>query len=386
VTWLLGAGFLGAAAVLVTVVGARAEWIDGCVLLAAFVVASLVEFEVAAGVALATELVLVPMFLLLPPSTVPLWVAAGTLLVRLPDFVAGRLHPERVLVLLASSWYVIGPALVLTLWGPSTPTWNAWPVYLAALAAQLAFDFASTAARECLVLDTSLEEVSRGAGSAYIADALLAPVGLLAAFALASPPWGIFLLLPGIALLGLLARERRVRIDRALELVSAFRDAHLAARRDVLTGLASRLAWEEALTEMASRRAEETMPVGIILLDLDGLKEANDVRGHDFGDLLLRTAAEVVRSCTREGDLAARIGGDELAVLLPRTSEEACTEVAARLEDAIAGYPLLDGFTLSAAVGFAATPPAGSIEEAVRGADRRLYARKQRGRRLVGLP
>src|SRR5204862_7614452 len=137
--------------------------------------------------------------------------------------------------------------------------------------------------------------------------------------------------------LTLLARERRSRIERAQAFQHAFDDAYIEARQDALTGLANRLAWEEATAGAAT-------PASVIVLDVDCLKLANDSRGHAFGDEVLRRIAAVVRGSVREHDLVARIGGDEIAILLANAGEERCAEATTRLREAFAASAPLDGF------------------------------------------
>ena len=101
-----------------------AGWIV-LVLVVAFAAAWRLEFEVGSGAAVATQLVLVEMLFLLPPAQVPLWAAAGALLGELPEYLAGVQPPERVLVLLGSSWYALAPALVFVAAGSPSPSLDA---------------------------------------------------------------------------------------------------------------------------------------------------------------------------------------------------------------------------------------------------------------------
>lgn len=145
------------------------------------------------------------------------------------------------------------------------------------------------------------------------------------------------------------------------------------ARVDPLTKLPNRRAWEEAV----SSRSSAAGPTGVIVLDLDRLKTANDERGHHFGDEFLQIVAKTVRSALRDGDFIARIGGDEFAVLLAGADAALCHAVATRIRDALAQHPGLGGFPLKASIGDAAMPPAESIAHAQRLADERMYRTKQ---------
>jgi diguanylate cyclase (GGDEF)-like protein len=330
--------------------------------------ASRIEFEVGTGSAVPTQAVLVPMLLLLPPPVVPLCVAGGYALGGLVDSAKGRRHPQRLAVLLGSCWHAVGPALVLALFaGPVA--WSRWPLYLGALAAQFAFDFASSAGREWIAFGIRPRKLLPFFGWVYAVDALLAPLGFLAGLESRTMSYAFLLALAPVCLLALLARERRSRIQRAQAFQHAYDGAHLEARRDALTGLANRLAWEEATAEVAT-------PASVIVLDVDCLKLANDSRGHAFGDEVLRRVAAVVRGSVREQDLVARVGGDEMAILLPNAGEERCAEAMMRLREAFAACAPLEGFPLSVGLGCATTGPGLTLAEAQRLADARLYAEK----------
>src|SRR6478609_3915904 len=149
------------------------------------------------------------MLFLLPTGHVPLAVAAGVLLASSLEVVRGTLHFERLVLRLLNASYAIGPALVLGLAGEPPPTLSQWPLYVAALAAQFALDFAVTAARQWITLGVPPRNHLRAMTSVYVIDAGLAPVGLAVAFAAQSSPYGVLLALPLIGLLSIGARERR---------------------------------------------------------------------------------------------------------------------------------------------------------------------------------
>jgi len=349
-------------------------------LVALLAVLSRVRFEVGRGTGLATQLALVPMLLLLPAAIVPLCAAAGYLLGGSVDHLRGRLHPERAFVLLASTWHAVGPAALLVAAGEPRPGWSHWPLYCGAFAAQIALDFASTIARERLALDAPIGAVARCLAWVYLVDLLLAPIALFAV--LESRRWSVAVVL--VALLGvllwMLARDRQTQIDRMLRLLGAYRTANDEARRDHLTGVGNRLAWQEALAAAQHGiAAGSAMCYSVVVLDVDGLKAVNDVHGHHVGDELLQAFAGLIRESVRETDVVARIGGDELGVLMPAVDEDACAAAVERLEDAI-GRASLGDVRLSAAFGYASCPPAASLVDAGRLADRRMYERKRGGR------
>ncbi|RJK94201.1 putative bifunctional diguanylate cyclase/phosphodiesterase [Vallicoccus soli] len=160
------------------------------------------------------------------------------------------------------------------------------------------------------------------------------------------------------------------------------REAALALERsastDALTGLANRAAFVEALQGAA---ADHRVPGAVVFLDLDGFKEVNDLAGHDVGDRLLVEAAQRLRREVR-GDVVARFGGDEFAVLLARAPEPAAAEVAARLVRALAAPYDVGGLrpVLSASAGVAVVAPGADPAEVLRDADLAMYRAKELGK------
>ena len=189
----------------------------------AYALASRVEFEIGSGLAVPTQLVLVPALFLLPAGIVPLLVAAGFVIGNVPDIVSRRSPPARALVPAISAWHAVGPAAVLVLAGVGPVEWARWPIYLAALAAQFGLDLASTATRRWLLFGLSRRTHLGEMAQVWLVDATLAPAGLLAALAGRTQPYVALLVLPLAGLLAVFARERRARFDHAIELSNAYR-------------------------------------------------------------------------------------------------------------------------------------------------------------------
>jgi HD-GYP domain-containing protein (c-di-GMP phosphodiesterase class II) len=192
-------------------------------LVAAYALAYNVEFEVGPGLAVATQLVFVPMLFLLPLELVPLSVAAGVMLGNVLELVEGRIRLERVLGRLGDATYSLGPVLVLVAAGSPDPEEAAPLVLLLALAAQFAFEFARASTHVWMALGLSPRLFARDISVSFVVDAALAPVGFLAAYAAADHAAAALLVLPLAGLLRTFARERRTRIDHALELSHAYR-------------------------------------------------------------------------------------------------------------------------------------------------------------------
>lgn len=144
---------------------------------------------------------------------------------------------------------------------------------------------------------------------------------------------------------------------------------------DSLTGLYNRTYFEQ---EMRRFKNIQYAPFGIILCDVDGLKLINDTMGHDSGDKLLMTVANVLRKTFRSDDVVARIGGDEFAVLLPKSAINVVERAAARLRDAVSQHNLENPkILLSISLGFAVSDeiPA-DLDKVFKEADNNMYRTK----------
>jgi len=214
-------------------------------LVALYAVASRVEFDVAGGYGIPTQLVLVPMLFLLPPGRVPLLVAAGMVAGRLPAFLNRTRHPDRALSVVANSWHTIGPAIVFVAAGLHGPHWSAWPILLLALSAQLAGDLAAGIVREWLATSQFPELQLRLVAPIFVVDVCLSPIGLGIAFLAVGNPAAALLVLPLCYLLLFFARDRQAHMRALLELSSAYRGTALllgdvVEADDTYTGVHSR--------------------------------------------------------------------------------------------------------------------------------------------------
>jgi diguanylate cyclase (GGDEF)-like protein/PAS domain S-box-containing protein len=188
------------------------------------------------------------------------------------------------------------------------------------------------------------------------------------------------------------ARTGRSRGHLILQLldVTARRDMERRlydlAETDPLTGLANRRRLDSTLAAMASRLRRSGEAATVVLIDLDGFKEVNDLHGHDAGDHVLRIVAHTIRRRLRQTDLVVRLGGDEFAVLLGDTDKEDAYRVARQILEAVrsvggAQAPIKQlEQPLSASIGIATLR--GGREGAgrtMRAADAALYAAKRAG-------
>lgn len=144
---------------------------------------------------------------------------------------------------------------------------------------------------------------------------------------------------------------------------------------DHLTGLYNRSYFEEEMHRMEGSRHA---PIGVIVCDVDGLKLVNDTLGHDAGDRLLIAAANAIRKSFRPDDVVARIGGDEFAVLLPKSGKAVVEEACRRIRDAVAMYNSENPeVPLSISVGFAVSGETDVVmADLFKEADNNMYREK----------
>lgn len=172
-----------------------------------------------------------------------------------------------------------------------------------------------------------------------------------------------------------------VALDRELAAQAQGELEHLAAH-DPLTGLPTRRVFFDQLDDALRSGRKNRSRVGVLFIDVDGLKRVNDTYGHALGDLLLITCVERIRAALRPEDLLARLAGDEFVVVLEdvASADVACT-VAQRICDSLALPLLSDGHVLqpSASIGIAVSDdPTTTSDLLVSQADAAMYRAKRR--------
>jgi diguanylate cyclase (GGDEF)-like protein/PAS domain S-box-containing protein/putative nucleotidyltransferase with HDIG domain len=165
--------------------------------------------------------------------------------------------------------------------------------------------------------------------------------------------------------------SHRVQAERALK---------REARTDFLTKLATRGDFEERAVHAMLRGMR---PLTLAMLDLDELKAVNDTHGHLAGDELLRLFGQVLAGQVREGDVAARYGGDEFVVLLPGSDARAAERMVERVAEALRDREVAPGVLVRFSTGIAEWDGAEMLAELIARADAELYQEKESRRSLV---
>jgi diguanylate cyclase (GGDEF)-like protein len=173
----------------------------------------------------------------------------------------------------------------------------------------------------------------------------------------------------------------------ALENVRLHRLVARQASTDGLTELANRREFEESLANEISRAERFGGNLALILADLDNFKQVNDRFGHQAGDEVLRSFADILRETVRDIDVAARYGGEEFAILLPQTDIGGAEALAERLREAVESRAMAEAqdgpVTVTSSFGVASFPEAGTGPGLFAAADEALYRAKRAGKNCV---
>ena len=291
---------------------------SAAVLVVLCALAGRVRFSVGGGSATAEQLALVPMLLLLPPALVPLLVAAALALRRVPEYLRGQTHPDRLILAVSDAWSSVAPALIVAFLAPGPPELRHWPVYAAAFAAQLVADVAVSSVREWAALSVPPSLQLKLMGLAAAVDSALAPIGLATAVVAYEQPAALLLPVPLLAVIAALAHERERRIEHALALSDAYRGSALLMGEmleadDAYTGgehskgvVALALAVGRRLGHDA--RAQRDLEFGALLHDIGKLKVPGEILNKP--GKLTPAEWEIVKRHPEDGQrMLERIGG-----------------------------------------------------------------------------
>lgn len=180
-----------------------------------------------------------------------------------------------------------------------------------------------------------------------------------------------------------LQRESETHKSRVNQLENFNRSLNVQVREDSLTGLPNRRALDEHIEKLAVTH------IGIItfaLIDIDYFKRVNDTFSHLIGDEVLRHFGKLFRACLRSGDMAARIGGEEFAVVLERARGSRSIDVCERIRKAILAYDwhaLAPNLHVTASFGLTHVRASDDLKSMMTRADAALYKAKQNGRNRI---
>jgi len=285
---------------------------------------------------------------LLVQGVVPLLFALSALVLAMM-----RRPPQRLLEL-SGAWGTALTGVIIACADPPgmAPVYLLWPVLLIAWFSSihvLVATFAWTVATLSVAL--AVNATSEPVVEPFIAT--VTTVGLVA------------------ALVRLLMRQQaRLRADLAA-----------AAETDPLTGLLNRRAFHPRFEAMVEDAARRHRPISVVMLDLDHFKRINDQHGHHVGDEVLAQLAAILRDASRDGDLVARLGGEEFVLALPGAGAEEALAYAGRVAQALWSARTAAAVTPSTSAGICAlTTALEPAEVLLRRADEALYAAKAAGR------
>lgn len=173
--------------------------------------------------------------------------------------------------------------------------------------------------------------------------------------------------------------EKNAQLEQALKRVEEL------AATDPLTGLYNRRHFSKVIDQLFAEAQRYDADLACVMIDMDGFKQINDSQGHQVGDQLLMLAGKCIAANMRRMDVAARYGGDEFVVLLPRANAEDAMLVAGRIREEFkhASRSLLgvrDGVSMSIGIGSIQTNRPSSADQLVAAADAALYQAKDSGR------
>ncbi len=176
------------------------------------------------------------------------------------------------------------------------------------------------------------------------------------------------------------------QIELAITIADLFEKVKEQAITDGMTGLYNRRYFEEYLKKEVTRAKRINQPFSIIGIDLDFLKKINDKYGHAYGDLAIKSIAQVLMSNARSIDTAARMGGEEFNIILPGVTSEGAMVAAERIRKAIESTELETIGHITASIGVATfLEHSDNIEDILELTDQAMYLSKRNGRNQVTL-
>ncbi len=175
-------------------------------------------------------------------------------------------------------------------------------------------------------------------------------------------------------------RQREEEFQRMQEELQLANDLlQRLAMTDPLTGVHNRRAFDQRLEEESATAVRHKRPLTMLLLDVDHFKRHNDLFGHAAGDSVLRDFAHVLRTVSRREDVLGRLGGEEFAVIMPNSDENAGQRLASRVLRAVHAFPWQHA-AVTVSAGVAELMPSQTPADLLEAADQAMYAAKREGR------
>lgn len=176
------------------------------------------------------------------------------------------------------------------------------------------------------------------------------------------------------------------QIELAITIADLFQAVKEQAITDPMTGLYNRRYFEEFIKKEAIRAQRQNQKFTVIGLDLDHLKQINDVYGHNYGDIAIKSIADVLKNNARSIDVAARMGGEEFNLVLPGVDTAGGLVAAERIRKAIEGVELEKIGHVTASLGVATyLEHSDDLDELLEIADQAMYESKRNGRNRVSI-
>jgi len=181
--------------------------------------------------------------------------------------------------------------------------------------------------------------------------------------------------------------EFSVRVNNTIEALENIQTIMNYANRDYLTGLYNRRYFFQAMQEYVEDARESGEKFVVAMLDIDHFKKVNDTYGHDIGDKVIVTLADILRSSTNPRDVVARFGGEEFCIILKNINRYSALDILERIRETVESYAVDVGkekfvnFTIS--IGAVIHKEEDDLEESINEADMCLYKAKNNGRNQV---
>lgn len=188
----------------------------------------------------------------------------------------------------------------------------------------------------------------------------------------------------------LLITQQRLH-ERTVELENTCLQVQRLAMTDPLTSIANRRCFFDTMERQFAAMVCNCRPISLLMLDIDRFKTINDTYGHQAGDKVLLELAAMIQRSTRNGDLAARIGGEEYALLLPDTRSQEAVMIAGRIQKSLADHEFILGenkrvsVTVSVGICTLSQLPCLDREKLYNYADQALYHSKHIGRNSISV-